>query len=408
MSRFRYIRPVAKGLVLGLLVAACGGGDAATTTTTEALATTSTTAATATTETPSTTAADTSALGEVVVELPTTIATPEQAAAATWLVWDEGTCSFVETDDHPDSYQATLRDDGEADYRFAWTPEDNVFDTLIVANESFRVAAEESDTEVTEFDNQYPSTEEPLIVADQVVQYDPDVVVSMNVLADLNPAIMGKYKDACIPAIAHSVPADGVPFFGGGEWFAVGRASAEYLVPVASDRGWTPEDTSVVLCSDSAFVQDETSPYASLIGFREVINESFAVGDENIYEIQCPSDIVTDQANTLDWLTAHPDVEHMIMFGINDLRALGMVNALKDAGRDANGIVGGIGLSQESIGPLCAGDNTFLTSVDFVPQLWGQYGIALAQDVAEGNPIPAEVYPQATVVDRDTIDQAKC
>ena len=342
------------------------------------------------------------------MELPTTIANAEQAAAATWMLWDEASCSFVETDDHPDVYQAVLRKDGDANYRFAWTPEDNVFDTLIVANESFRVAAAASETDVTEFDNLYPSEEQPLVVADLVVQHDPDVVLSMNVLANLNPAIMSKYKEACIPAVAHSVPHEGQPFFGGGEWYAVGRAQAEYLIAVAEGRGWTTGDVDVLLCAHSAFVQDRTSPYASIIGFREVVKESFDVGDDNIHELECPSDIVTDQANVADWLTAHPDTQNIMGFGINDLRTLGMVNALRESGRAETSIAGGVGLSQESVGPLCANDPTFLTSVDFVPQLWGEYGIAIAQDIAEGNPIPSEIYPQATVVDAASIDQAKC
>ena len=353
-------------------------------------------------------AAASSKFGEVLETLETTLSEAGSASDVDWLQWDEASCSFTPAAEHPDSYSVELRDGTDSGVEFVWTPEDQVFDTLIVANKSFEDYAASSNNVIPLIDNGYPDTERPLIAADEVVQRDPAVVVSMNVLADLNPAIMQKYKEACIPAIAHSVPAEGQPFFGGGDWSASGAAQAAYLVGKAQEQGWTPETASVVLCSDSAFEQSETSPYGAILAFRDYLASNFPVAEDRIYEIQCPSDGTTDTANTADWLTAHPDDNQLIMFGLNDIRALGMANALRDADRSDQAVLGGVGLSAESVKPICDGDTTFLSSVDFVPQLWGAYGIGMAQDIADGKPIPAQTYPVATVVDSSNIDQALC
>lgn len=357
-------------------------------------------------------AQDDSLFGDVIAEYETIQGDPEEITS--WVVWDGENCSWVDvTEDagalrearglSPDSYTAILREAGDSDFIIAWTPQDQVFDTLVVANASFATAAETSGMDVRLFDNAYPSVEAPISAAEQTIQVGSDVVISMLVLADLHPAILEMYAEACIPVIGHSVPHEGQPFFGG-SFLDAGKLAAEYLGAVATEHGWTPEDTTILLCQDDRFVRNPGSPYDGIVGFREVIAESFpGMAEEKIVEINCPSDIVTDEINVTDWLTANPTEDNLIMFGLNDLRALGMYNAVNAAGIQDRAILAGVGVSIEAQDPICNDDTTYLMSVDFVPQLWGEYGVALAQDVLEGIPIPSRVLPVVQPVDASNI-----
>ncbi|MBX3061395.1 MAG: substrate-binding domain-containing protein [Anaerolineae bacterium] len=332
----------------------------------------------------------------------------------TWALWDKEGCAWkqltpeeaapvLEAAGRPtDTYTAILRKGLDNGVKIAWGPEDQVFDTLIVANKSFADASAESGVEVKLFDNAYPSTEAPITAAEQMVQYKPDVVISMLVLADLHPAVLEIFKQACLPVIGHSVPHEGQPFFGG-SFLGAGKLAAEYLGKVATDKGWKPETTNILLCSDK-FQKIPGTPYDGIVGFREVIAESFpGVPETQIEEIDCPSTVVDDEARVADWLTAHPSDNTIIMFGLNDLRALGMYNAVKAAGIEDRVILGGVGVSKEAQEPICNNDPLFLMSVDFVPQLWGQYGIAMAEDVIDGIPIPWRVLPKVQAVDAKNI-----
>src|SRR5690606_11913498 len=108
--------------------------------------------------------------GEVIGEYETIQGDP--AEIESWVVWDAEACEWKDVTANaatilegfgrsPDSYTAILRAAGDSDVLIAWTPEDQVFDTLIVANKSFADTAELTGLNVPLIDNAYPSVEIP-------------------------------------------------------------------------------------------------------------------------------------------------------------------------------------------------------------------------------------------------------
>src|SRR5713226_4770686 len=95
--------------------------------------------------------------GKVIKRLPTLASDPAVGKNAKWLTYSYSKCDWVTAKSHPATYTAELRDSKGVKVKFAWTPEDQVFDTLLHANASFAKYAKLTHTEVKLIDNQYPS-----------------------------------------------------------------------------------------------------------------------------------------------------------------------------------------------------------------------------------------------------------
>ncbi len=341
----------------------------------------------------------------------TQASTTEQAAGETgaprlagaperWVQWDSGSCSFKPATDHPQTWDpATV--DVPSSLKVAYTPETTELPFDVKQNEGVDAVAGRTGIELKTFDNQYPSTSQPITVAKAVAQFDPDAVLSMNVIANLYPQIMKIYDRACLPTVVLDLsPPDNSVFFGVRQG-DMGTVASEFAAGVIRERGWDLAETHVVSCSDSDVGTDPGSPYDRVDYFHRGIRAAFPEIPADNYEmLNCHTQQGSEQSRQqmADWLTAHPEARHVVGNAINDMRALGMHTALNAKGMGENAALVGIDADPPNLELIEKGDPIFVGDVTQYPERRGELLIPLAADVAAGNPVPQEVFMAPGVI----------
>lgn len=339
------------------------------------------------------------------------VTTEQQAAGETgaprlagaperWVTWDRASCSFKPATDHPAEYEVTPVTDG-AGLKIAYTPETTELPFDLKQNEGVDRVAQESGVELKLFDNQYPSTTQPITVAKAVAQFDPTVVLSMNVIANLYPQIMKIYDEACLPTVVLDLSPPPNSVFFGIRQGDMGTVAAEYAAEVVRERGWALPDTYVVSCSDSDVGTDPGSPYDRVDYFHRGLRSAFPEIPADNYEmLNCHTQQGSEQSRQqmTDWLTANPQAKHVVGNAINDMRALGMHTALRAKGLGENAALVGIDADPPNLKLIEDGDPIFVGDVTQYPERRGELLIPLAQDIAAGKPVPQEVYMAPGVI----------
>lgn len=105
-----------------------------------------------------------------------------------------------------------------------------------------------------------------------------------------------------------------------------------------------------------------------------------------------------------DFLTAHPDGEHILMVGANDEMAQGFLAAVETAGRTDNCILVSNDLTTMGIASLYE-DNIWIGSTAFFPENYGATLVPMIEDILAGQEVEKEVYTEIEFVDRSNIEQ---
>ena len=317
-----------------------------------------------------------------------------------WYVWNSKTCSFDTTTKHPATYSAKLRT--IPGFTLAYLPEatGDPFDDAL--NAATKAAAVKAGLKFYQFSNAYPSTTAPLSVVGEATTVKASSVIEANVVPSQYPAIQAAFKKACIPFLnEYNVPGTkGIPVFQtDNRLTGVGMAKA--AVPIMKARGWSAADTYIVTCADPTVGETPGSVYDIDKGYRETVAKLLPGSHVVSPDLVCsgPKGVDGARATMADWLTAHPQAKYVTAVShIDSIYSLGMANALRDAGYGDRAIVAGRGGDSGYLKLIAQGDP--IVAVDGDPEFtaWGVPIVAMAEDLALGNPVPALVSPNVVVV----------
>jgi len=311
-----------------------------------------------------------------------------------WLVWDEASCSFKPTDDHPDSYSAQLRkadDDGPI---FVYASADTTLPVQKTINGSYLKYAELSGANMTMLSNEYPSKTKPILLAKQVAAMKPDVVISAIWIPALYPPVGKTYLDACVPFLnMHNMPIDFlVPGFQN-SFPVTGVVLADGVIRVVREKGWPIDEIWLMVCGTPIVAQGPGTLEDVLTHFIERIDSELGVPKEQQSGIlDCKEDAMGARTVATDWLTAHPQAKRVIAVYWNDLIALAMAQALKQKGYTSdNAIAAGGDASDAALEVMTEPGAILQVNADKLFPTWGIIGLSMAQDVAAGRPVPSYV-----------------
>jgi ABC-type sugar transport system substrate-binding protein len=329
-----------------------------------------------------------------------TVGTGTVTGKAPWYVWNPSTCSFSVTSKHPATYTATLRK--IPGFTLAYLPEatGDPFDDAL--NAATKAAAVKAGLKFYQFSNAYPSTTKPLEVVGEAGTVKASSVIEANVVPSQYPAIQAAFKKACIPWLnEYNVPGSKqIPVFQTDNMLT-GVGMAKEAVPIMKARGWTAADTYIVTCADPAVGETPGSVYDIDKGYRETVAKLFPGSHIATPDLACSFSKGVDgaRATMADWLTAHPQAKYVTAVShIDSVYSLGMANALRDAGYGDRALVAGRGGDSGYIKSIAKGDPIVAVDGDPVFTAWGVPIVAMAEDLALGNPVPSLVSPQVVIV----------
>lgn len=244
-----------------------------------------------------------------------------------------------------------------------------------------------------------------------MVQEQPDVIFEYNAVEGIGPALQRTFNQANIPFVAINVP---VP---GGHWFNlvnkdIGIEAADKVVGFAKEKGWTADNTAVLIVQASASgveVNDCVRYFyvraAELMGFPQVAPEAITATTTVI----SPAGVQVDGKATLEdsytgvknVLQTIPADRNLLLFTVNDDSAVGAWRAVDESGRGANTLIGGLGGSIAALKELRENPQWVAEGSIFIAN-WGVYLVAMGIAISQGvTPPPLTKSPQAIITKAD-------
>jgi hypothetical protein len=313
-----------------------------------------------------------------------------------WLVWDQENCSFVETDDHPDTYTATLREVGDEGLTLVYATADTALQVQKTINGSFQKYADLAGIDMKMFSNEFPSKTKPIIIAKQAAAMQPEIVISNVWIPDLYAQIGKTYLDACVPFLnMHAFPISyKVPGWESG-YIASGLALADGVIQLVRERGWDTEEVWMLVCGMPLIANGPGTDLEVLTSFIEKVETELSIPkDRQSGILDCKESEAEARVVATDWLTANPQAKKVIAMFWNDFVAVAMAQALEQKGYTSENAIAAGG--QANDGPLevmTQPDAIFQVNFDKNFPTWGIIGLSMAQDVAAGRPVPSYTDP---------------
>ena len=249
-----------------------------------------------------------------------------------------------------------------------------------------------------------------------MIQDKPDLIIEYNAVQGIGASIGKQFNDAKIPCIAVNVPIEG-----NCPWFnlvnrEIGTDTAKVVIPILKQRGWTGDDT-VVLLLQAATAGTEVNDCIRY--FYVTISNS---GDLTGFDKAQPNDITaqTTKIGKSGWqlegggtlegsytavknaLQTIPASKHLVLYSINDDSVQGGWRAITEAHRDSNSLVAGLGSDEASRTQLRTNPQ-WVAEGDLFPYMWGEYLMAMGTAMLEGQKPPALTKTPQVVMTKDTV-----
>lgn len=234
------------------------------------------------------------------------------------------------------------------------------------------------------------------------VQREVDGAMLFNVIAAAGPGQATELNAAGIPLSSIVVKIEGAPFLGVNEYdagFSGGKALAEAFA--AAHPGVVPYAINGRFDASGA-----DSGIPRMDGFRDGIKSVFPdLPADNYLEIDTAATPATASANTLSVLNRIPADGMIILGGINDENTYAMFQATRQAGRQDNVMVMGIGGVQPTGLEFVCQNPQYAGVVGFFPENWPAYMIPVTIAAIQGKEVPAFTGIPTQIITRENINE---
>ena len=313
-----------------------------------------------------------------------------------WLVWDKASCSYKETDQHPEKYSAVLHKVGSGGLPIVYATADTTLQVQKTINGSFEKYAKLSGIDMTMLSNEFPSKTKPILIAKQAAAMNPPVVISNIWIPELYKQVGKTYLDACIPFLnMHAFPIEyKVPGWESGD-VASGLALADGVIQLVREKGWPVEETWLLVCGMPIIANGPGTDLDVLTAFIEKVETELKIPkDQQSGILDCKEHEAKSRVVATDWLTAHPQAKRVIAMFWNDFVAVAMSQALQQKGYTSeNAIAAGGQANDAPLEVMTRPGAIFQVNFDKNFPTWGIIGLSMAQDVAAGRPVPSYADP---------------
>lgn len=239
--------------------------------------------------------------------------------------------------------------------------------------------------------------------AETLASQKPDFAIAGNWQTGASAATIKVFDEAGIPTNSIDVVQPNSIFFGADNYTSgaiAGRAAGDY-----AKSEWDCKDVWLLLGENK---EEGEAADQRLAGFADGVQEVCgSLPGERIARERMAAG-TADQAitATTDWMTAHPQAEHLLGTSLDDERSSGIAKAFVANG--GKGMVASTGCDAVGIDVLkqdVASKNRYLGCAAFFPEKYPDYLVGLALDVIAGNPVPNEVHLEHKLLTHDTVGE---
>lgn len=335
-------------------------------------------------------------LGKVVHTIPV------GSSVGPWLVWNKSTCSYQVASTHPQAYKANVRKVVGGPTKIGYMDYGDTDPFGVANSKSIKKMAALAGFQLDVYNLKYPSETEPLTQAhNAVTKQDAGVIQAQQIDTLANAFFKILHKSGCIPSVQMYLQFKNVPSMGA-VWADTGTTMGKWLAQQAKQKGWKPQDTALVSCTDptvgaSVNIMFDTAQ-------RALLGSGYALPKSNIFRLVCKySSTESAQVRLTDWLTSHPSFKHLLINTIDDERTQGEINALKQANRLNDALTIASGADQLGQKQIKSGQES--ASVAFFPERYGEWLVPILEDVMAGNPVPSFVGSKLITITKANIGQ---
>lgn len=264
--------------------------------------------------------------------------------------------------------------------------------------QSVSAAAAASGVELIMLDNRY----DPAVAvrnAQEFVAKRVDLVLEFQVEEAAAPRVAHIFKKADIPLVAIDVPHPNATYFGVDN-FEVGYEAASILASYAQ-RNWKGKVDRVVgvgFSEAGSFVQNRIT--GAFDGVRERFKDLAA---DRFAQIEGRGMRDSSQKAMQELLRNCQPGEHTLVAAATDSSALGVLDAVREAGQEANFAIVGQDCIPEVMEEMCRGSSAIVGSISHEPETYGPRLIQLGISILRGYTVPPYNYVHHKAVTPETL-----
>lgn len=235
--------------------------------------------------------------------------------------------------------------------------------------------------------------------ADRLVRERIDLAILFQSDELVAPVIARRFLDAHIPLIAIDIPHPGATYFGADNYRA-GLIAGQYLGQWANKHWEGSADEIVLLEVARAGSVPQTRIRGMLAGVHEVMREP-----NRCRMIHLDGDGAFGPSQ--ERMRAHlrgSEAQRILVGAATDPSAIGALRAFEEVGRSAHCAVVGQNADPEGRAEIRKPKTSFIGSVAFFPDRYGDGLIRLALDILAHKPTPPAVFMTHKLITRDNVD----
>lgn len=233
-----------------------------------------------------------------------------------------------------------------------------------------------------------------------------DLIIDFNWIPEVGAQMLKMCNDAGVKLISMDTVYEGTYYFGADSYKA-GTVLGEYMAGVIKEKWGGQVDAFVGI---------------SYIGGGDIVNDRIkgcqdaltkdtgitmpAAEMQFLFDAGASDQSLKAKQTVTDFLTAHPDLHHIVFTAHNDETGAGIFAGIEASGRQADCFVGSTGGDtpyQEHVHK--GGGDVWIASSAFAPEKYGSQVIPMAIDILEGKDVAMKVTLNHFVITKENMDQ---
>ena len=283
--------------------------------------------------------------------------------------------------------------------RFGFAGQSEEMPFAVEVARSVAAAAAASGVELLVLDNRY-DPDVAIQNAEEFVKKRVDLVLEFQVEERVAPRVAHVFKRADIPLIAIDVPHPNSTYFGVDN-FEVGLEAGSLLAQFAT-RKWKGKVDYVLglgFAEAGSFVQNRIS--GAFEGVRDRLKE---IPAERFLLLEGRGMRKPSQLAVAGFLASQPKGQHILVAAATDTSALGVLDAVREAGREEDFAIAGQDCITEVMNEMRSGKSAIVGSISHETETYGPRLIQLGIALLRGYTVPPYNYVRHRVVTPESLD----